>query len=566
MGSSWSFRTCSLICDFDGHRRDFDSMLTILPPASPPIDTNLPRRERPSSKSVRTDEAEGASVSAKRRTKKTANDEEGDTFNVVLSQMSGKTDSSQSVKVDSSTDAVGSMDVAAEGPGVSVTEPAFQASSVASVNDVGSGVDSKILLPKPEVKLATADVDESQSQNQTQNLVNGNLTHQAATLLQPLDANVQQSLDEMSLPKTQVAETQSFQTPVLAELVSAKTLATTPPTNQQPAVVQLAIAAASANSAKTVEAAEDASLASTANVAIKPPLVEESRKPSDSEESTVSSSADSGTRPDTLSVAVPVSAVSATETLASSTTTNDQSHVVQSRSATRAQNAQQPAFEQSPFDALEQFWSQHTKSSSNSEQDLASVITASETSKAIPQTSTSQVAQMPTNEPLTNVSMATIDLSTAITTEQRQPLSSQVTNAILDQLARQPDRNQDSITIKLDPPDLGEMTIELSRTNDGLAVRVTAREAVTMDMLFSRGDEIESHLRDQNLDLKSLEFLAPRMTNGGDSQGQQQSRETDNESPSGSLQRMGRRLVANSATPRSTQTASDSNHALTFRA
>ena len=114
------------------------------------------------------------------------------------------------------------------------------------------------------------------------------------------------------------------------------------------------------------------------------------------------------------------------------------------------------------------------------------------------------------------------DLAAAISSEMGQPLSNQVSQAILEHIERNGVRQNDSLTVRLDPPELGEMTIELSKTHEGLAVRVTAREAVTMDMLFVRGQEIESHLRGQQLNLKSLEFLRADMSGNQFSQGQQQ--------------------------------------------
>ncbi len=114
------------------------------------------------------------------------------------------------------------------------------------------------------------------------------------------------------------------------------------------------------------------------------------------------------------------------------------------------------------------------------------------------------------------------DLATSISGEMRQPLSNQVSQAILEHIERNGVRSNDTLSVRLDPPELGEMTIELSRTHEGLAVRVTAREAVTMDMLFARGQEIESHLRAQQMNLKSLEFLRADMSGNQFSQGQQQ--------------------------------------------
>ena len=115
------------------------------------------------------------------------------------------------------------------------------------------------------------------------------------------------------------------------------------------------------------------------------------------------------------------------------------------------------------------------------------------------------------------------NLATSISSEMRQPLSNQVSQAIMEHIERNGVRRNDSLTVRLDPPELGEMTIELSKTHEGLAVRVTASEAVTMDMLFARGQEIESHLRGQQMNLKSLEFLHADTSGNQFSQGQQQS-------------------------------------------
>ncbi len=128
----------------------------------------------------------------------------------------------------------------------------------------------------------------------------------------------------------------------------------------------------------------------------------------------------------------------------------------------------------------------------------------------------SESVQPPTAHPLP-------DLAVSISSEMRQPLSNQVSQALMEHIERNGARQNDSLTVRLDPPELGEMTIELSKTHEGLAVRVTAREAVTMDMLFARGQEIESHLRGQQMNLKSLEFLQADMSGNQFSQGQQQS-------------------------------------------
>ena len=158
------------------------------------------------------------------------------------------------------------------------------------------------------------------------------------------------------------------------------------------------------------------------------------------------------------------------------------------------------------------------------------------------------------------------NLATSISSEMRQPLSNQVSQAIMEHIERNGVRQNDSLTVRLDPPELGEMTIELSKTHEGLAVRVTAREAVTMDMLFARGQEIESHLRGQQMNLKSLEFLHADTSGNQFSQGQQQSDPSRRSGNSMNQVRRGSRNsspanadVAGIATP-------DSIYGLSFRA
>lgn len=161
------------------------------------------------------------------------------------------------------------------------------------------------------------------------------------------------------------------------------------------------------------------------------------------------------------------------------------------------------------------------------------------------------------------------DLAASISAEIRQPLTSQVSQAIMDHVERNGVRQNDSLSVRLDPPELGEMTIQLSKTHEGLAVRVTAREAVTMDMLFARGQEIESQLRSQHMNLKSLEFQRTDMSSSGFSHGQGQPQQQNNSSRrSENLMnqiRSGARGVSllnpgiRSATP-------DSSYGLSFRA
>ena len=131
-------------------------------------------------------------------------------------------------------------------------------------------------------------------------------------------------------------------------------------------------------------------------------------------------------------------------------------------------------------------------------------------------------------------------------------------------------RSNDTLSVRLDPPELGEMTIELSKTHEGLAVRVTAREAVTMDMLFARGQEIESHLRGQQMNLKSLEFLRADMSGNQFSQGQEQGQERGDASrgsgnPTNQARR-GSRSFNSAGTNAGRIATPDSTYGLSFRA
>ena len=161
------------------------------------------------------------------------------------------------------------------------------------------------------------------------------------------------------------------------------------------------------------------------------------------------------------------------------------------------------------------------------------------------------------------------DLATSISAEMRQPLTSQVSQAIMDHVERNGVRQNDSLSVRLDPPELGEMTIELSKTLEGLAVRVTAREAVTMDMLFARGQEIESQLRGQHMNLKSLEFQRTDMFSSGFSQGQGQSQQQSNASRRSENLLNQIRSGARGLSPVDTSVRSatpDSSYGLSFRA
>jgi hypothetical protein len=164
-------------------------------------------------------------------------------------------------------------------------------------------------------------------------------------------------------------------------------------------------------------------------------------------------------------------------------------------------------------------------------------------------------------------SPSTFHFAESISAEMRQPLSTQVSRAVLDHWERPAAQESESLTLRLDPPELGEMVIELSKTRDGLAIRVSAREAVTMEMLFSRGHEIESHLRGRDVDLKSLEFLPSGSLGGQTSFEQHRGSATSQLDSVKSGRPTSRRGPASGAAGTHTGTTeSESSHALNFRA
>lgn len=163
---------------------------------------------------------------------------------------------------------------------------------------------------------------------------------------------------------------------------------------------------------------------------------------------------------------------------------------------------------------------------------------------------------------------STVSNDFAMTTraEFQEPLSSQTARAIVQHFETRKTNENESLTVRLDPPELGELTIELSQTRDGLAVRVTAREAVTMEMLLSRGHEIEQHLKNQNVDVATMEFLSAGMMNQQSSR-QNGSRNSSNDMMIESARRQSKSSLQSAADARSdAATVRDSSRPLSFRA
>ncbi|MCA9057514.1 MAG: flagellar hook-length control protein FliK, partial [Planctomycetaceae bacterium] len=96
----------------------------------------------------------------------------------------------------------------------------------------------------------------------------------------------------------------------------------------------------------------------------------------------------------------------------------------------------------------------------------------------------------------------------------RQPLSSQAVVAIHHLLATTTERPTTRLTIRLDPPEMGAMSIRIDRHENGLRVRITASEPVTLDMLLNRGQDIEHQLKTRDVNLETLEFAFQDFASG----------------------------------------------------
>ena len=131
-----------------------------------------------------------------------------------------------------------------------------------------------------------------------------------------------------------------------------------------------------------------------------------------------------------------------------------------------------------------------------------------------------------------------------VSSEIRLPVSNQVSQAIYDHVQRNGNVDKSTLTMRLDPPDLGELQISITRTDEGMAIRVTAREQVTMDMLLARGQEIEKQLQQTDIDMAAIEFTAPDSGSGWNRDSSQRDDGTQENSHLPGVSRIGRRAVS----------------------
>ena len=87
------------------------------------------------------------------------------------------------------------------------------------------------------------------------------------------------------------------------------------------------------------------------------------------------------------------------------------------------------------------------------------------------------------------------------------PLTTQLLTSLAQTLSTVTTSEPEQLTLRLDPPELGELEVQFRSTDDGIHVRVGAREGVTMEMLLARSHEIERLLRGQDLDISKLEIV-----------------------------------------------------------
>ena len=110
------------------------------------------------------------------------------------------------------------------------------------------------------------------------------------------------------------------------------------------------------------------------------------------------------------------------------------------------------------------------------------------------------------NQPLTSALSHLMPGLAATATAQAKtahPVTGQVANAVAQELRVQwePGEQVRAISLRLDPPELGALRIDVRSTADGLQMRVAVAEDVTLEMLTTRVPEIEQLLKHQDMNV-----------------------------------------------------------------
>lgn len=97
-----------------------------------------------------------------------------------------------------------------------------------------------------------------------------------------------------------------------------------------------------------------------------------------------------------------------------------------------------------------------------------------------------------------------------------RPMTSQVLVAMVQNLSVIKEQTSGSLTLRLDPPELGEIEMRFRQSEQGVELRLTARAPVTLQMLLSRGDEISRVLSGLDIDFSRVEISGDDSFRGGD--------------------------------------------------
>ncbi len=96
-----------------------------------------------------------------------------------------------------------------------------------------------------------------------------------------------------------------------------------------------------------------------------------------------------------------------------------------------------------------------------------------------------------------------------------RPMTSQVLVAMAQNLSVIKEQSSGSLTLRLDPPELGEMEVQFRQGAQGVELRLSARVPVTLQMLLSRGDEISRVLSGLDIDISKVEIAGEDSFRGG---------------------------------------------------